>query len=106
MMKEPSIRSSRRPPSLWTLCVLSCLFVGLILPWPAGAVDKFDPDQAGHPLRVVGYLFHPVGVVLEYAIARPAFFVVKREPFSTIFGYERPWEPPPPEAPHQRAEAE
>ena len=52
--------------------------------------DQYDPKKAGNPIRITAYLLHPVGVLLDYGLARPCFWVVKREPFSTIFGYERP----------------
>jgi len=34
---------------------------------PAGA-DEYDPKRAGHPLRIVAYVVHPVGVVIDYLI--------------------------------------
>ncbi len=53
--------------------------------------DEYDPKKAANPIRIAAYIVHPVGVLLDYGIARPCFWVVKREPFSTIFGYEKPW---------------
>ena len=60
------------------------------LPSYAGArlPDDHDPKQAAHPLRIVAYGLHPVGVALDWIIVRPAFWVVRHEPFSTIFGYQ------------------
>lgn len=51
--------------------------------------DSYDPQKAGNPLRIAAYILHPVGVLLDYGLMRPCFWVVKREPFATIFGYER-----------------
>jgi hypothetical protein len=51
-------------------------------------VDDHDPTQAAHPLRIVAYAVHPVGVALDWILVRPAVWVVRREPFKTIFGYE------------------
>lgn len=53
---------------------------------PAGAADEYDPEYAGHPVRILAYIIHPVGVLFDYLIMRPAFWVGSQEPFSTIFG--------------------
>jgi hypothetical protein len=50
-------------------------------------VDSHDPTRAAHPLRIAAYALHPVGVTLDWVIVRPATWVVKREPFRTLFGY-------------------
>jgi hypothetical protein len=50
--------------------------------------DDHDPKQAAHPLRIVAYGLHPVGVALDWILVRPAVWVVRHEPFRTIFGYE------------------
>jgi len=54
---------------------------------PAGA-DDYDPQYAGHPLRILAYVVHPVGVAIDYLILRPAHWVGTREPFRTIFGHK------------------
>jgi hypothetical protein len=50
--------------------------------------DDHDPRNAAHPLRIVAYGLHPVGVALDWIVVRPAVWVVRHEPFRTIFGYE------------------
>jgi|SRR4029453_14511023 hypothetical protein len=50
--------------------------------------DPHDPTRAMHPVRVAAYVLHPVGVLLDYALVRPAVWVVRQEPFRTIFGYQ------------------
>jgi hypothetical protein len=67
----------------WAGLVL--LLVTLTLASPASS-DEYDPKEAGHPLRVAAYIAHPVGVVLDYLIMRPAFWVGGHQPFRTIFG--------------------
>jgi hypothetical protein len=52
--------------------------------------DQYDPQRAGNPIRIAAYILHPVGVLLDYGLMRPCFYVIKREPFSTIFGYVPP----------------
>ena len=49
--------------------------------------DPHDPTKAMHPVRVAAYVLHPVGVLLDYALVRPAVWVARQEPFRTIFGY-------------------
>lgn len=54
----------------------SFLVVMALISAPRRAVaDEYDDSQS-HPLRVVGYLVHPVGVVLEWLTARPFHFLV------------------------------
>lgn len=50
--------------------------------------DDHDPSRAAHPLRIVAYGLHPVGVALDWILVRPAVWVVRHEPFRTIFGYD------------------
>jgi hypothetical protein len=50
-------------------------------------LDEYDPQRAGHPLRIVAYIVHPVGVAIDYLLMRPAYWVVCHEPFATIFGH-------------------
>ena len=53
---------------------------------PALAADEYEPSDAGFPLRVVAYVVNPVGVVLDYLILRPAYWLGSHEPFRTVFG--------------------
>lgn len=59
----------------------------LVLASPAAA-DDYDPKYSGHPLRIVAYVLHPFGVLVDYLVLRPAHWVGNHEPFSTIFGHE------------------
>lgn len=60
------------------------LVAGPISAWPA----NYDPQQAGHPLRIIAYVLHPVGVALDYVIFRPAYWLGSKEPLRTIFGVQ------------------
>ncbi len=51
-------------------------------------VRKHEPREAGHPLRIVAYLVHPIGVVVDTLLFRPAHWIVSHEPMRTIFGHE------------------
>ena len=52
-------RPSRRLVVSWILA--SALLVSAV---PAAA-DEYDPRRAGHPLRIIAYVLHPVGVAFD-----------------------------------------
>ena len=93
--------------SEFRLCLVVTLLLGFsalaAVPTPAVAA-QYDPQQAGHPLRVFAHLVYPVGLVADYCLMRPAFWLVQREPMATLFGYrtvkteELEAEPPAPRA--------
>jgi hypothetical protein len=68
-------------------------WIGLVLALPllamsnAAGADEYDPQRSGHPVRIVAYAVHPVGVLIDRLILRPAHWVVSREPWKTIFGH-------------------
>ncbi len=59
----------------------------LVAPLSAVA-DEYEKEHAGHPLRIVGYVVHPIGVILDYVLFRPAHWIVSHEPFKTLFGHD------------------
>ena len=66
--------------------LLATLFlVGGALP---AAADEYDSKRAGHPLRIVAYVLHPVGVLIDFILLRPAHWLGSQEPLRTIFGHE------------------
>lgn len=75
-------RHSRRVAALGAL--IACLAVSA----PASA-DRYDPQKAGHPMRILAYVVHPVGVMLDLLIMRPAHWIGSHEPMATLFGHER-----------------
>jgi hypothetical protein len=48
----------------------------------------YEPLRAGHPLRLVAYALHPVGVILDYVVCRPLYWISSHEPLRTLFGHE------------------
>jgi hypothetical protein len=54
----------------------------------ATSADEHRSDRAGHPLEIIGTLLHPVGVILDYLIFRPAHWVSHQEPVKTLTGHE------------------
>lgn len=85
---NPVGRSSRTAGLGRALCLAAVLTV--VGAAPAGAHDH-DPEEAGHPLRIVAYALHPVGVALDWLIMRPAHWVGHHEPFRTLFGHDEGW---------------
>jgi len=66
------------------LLVASALCAGAL----DARADEYEPGRAGHPVRMLAYALHPVGVLLDYLIFRPAHWVGSREPFKTLFGHD------------------
>lgn len=64
--------------------------LGLASLWLAAAAvhaeAPYDPQRAGNPVRIAAYVVHPFGVLLDYLIFRPAWWIGQQEPFKTIFG--------------------
>jgi len=60
----------------------------LVAASPAARADEYEADRAGHPVRILAYLLHPVGVVLDYLLLRPTHWLGHHEPFQTLFGHE------------------
>ncbi len=78
------VRRHRRISALLATLVA----VGALLGASPAIANEHDPNTAGHPLRIVAYLLHPVGVAIDYLILRPAHWLVEHEPFKTAFGHE------------------
>jgi hypothetical protein len=60
----------------------------VLMPAVGLAGERYDPRKAGHPLRIAAYVLHPVGVVLDYLIFRPAWWIGQFEPIRTLVGRE------------------
>lgn len=69
---------------IFALGVALCV-VSVALP---AAADEYEDKWAGHPLRIAGYVLHPIGVILDYAFFRPGHWLVHREPARTLFGHD------------------
>jgi hypothetical protein len=69
-----------------TLAVAVLALSLLAVARPAAAHD-YDPQYEGHPLRMLAYAVHPLGVLLDYAFFRPMHWIGSHEPLRTIFGH-------------------
>jgi len=45
------------------------------LPDPSWAGSTSVPSAYGHPFRPLGFVFHPIGVALDYALVRPFYML-------------------------------
>ncbi len=73
----------------WRARVVLLWIALLLAAMPAGAgpsSSDYDAQEAGHPLRIVAYVLHPLGVVLDTLIMRPAHWLGSHEPFKTLVG--------------------
>jgi hypothetical protein len=64
------------------------LLAVLLLGTSPALADDYDSKNAAHPLRIVGYVLHPVGVILETLLVRPAHWLVSTGPMRTLFGHK------------------
>ena len=65
---------------------LTCLLTLMVA--TTASAGRYRSDQAGHPLRILAYALHPVGVILDYLIFRPAWTIAQYEPLRTLVGME------------------
>ena len=61
-----------------------CILVGA----SSATADEYDPSYSAHPLRVVGYVLHPVGVIIDTLIFRPAHWLVQWDFTKKLFGHQ------------------
>jgi hypothetical protein len=66
---------------------IAALVAVLALAAPASA-DRYDPQKSGHPVRILAYVVHPVGVLLDLLIFRPAHWIGSHEPMASLFGHD------------------
>jgi len=84
-MVNRSLRPPRRRRACWLLCLLVLGLVSASVPARA-TTEEYDPKMAGNPVRIAAYIMHPFGVLIDYAIMRPAWWIGSHEPWRTIFG--------------------
>lgn len=53
---------------------------------PASA-DRYNRDYSGHPLQIISYPVHAVGIGLEYLVTRPIHYLVSRDNADILFGH-------------------
>ncbi len=83
-------RSARRANrnGHWGRSVASRLAAALLLGASPVAAEEYEKERSGHPLRVLAYVVHPIGVILDTLIFRPFHWLGSKEPIKTLFGQE------------------
>jgi hypothetical protein len=81
LLEDAMHRACRKP------LASALLALGLLGAAGPAAADEYDPQYTGHPLRVLAYVVHPVGVFFDYLLFRPAHWLGSKEPLKTIFGH-------------------
>ena len=64
------------------LALAACLTPSLAL------ADEYDPQKAGHPVRIIAYVAHPFGVIVDLLILRPAHWIGSLPVLDEFFGHE------------------
>lgn len=54
----------------------------------SAGTTRYNPRRSGHPLRIIAYIVHPVGVVADTLLFHPAWWLGTHEPLRTLFGVE------------------
>ena len=82
--REKNRRKSRCSRKARLLAAVGALAM-LAAASPAAA-EEYDPNYSGHPYRIIAYVLHPVGVILDTLIFRPFHWIGSHEPFKTLVG--------------------
>lgn len=69
------------------LAVSLVLALSLVSAGAPALADDYDPQNSGHPVRIVAYILHPVGVLLDTLIFRPAHWLGSKDGFRKLFGH-------------------
>jgi len=64
------------------------LALASLAPGAWAGTTRYDPRRSGHPLRIIAYALHPVGVVMDTLLFHPAWWLGTHEPLRTLFGVE------------------
>ena len=66
----------------------AALLAAGLLVGSAAAADEYDPQRAAHPVRIVAYALHPIGVVLDLLLVRPAHWLGGLPGIDKLVGHE------------------
>ena len=62
---------------------LTLVFLTAAVP---AAAESYSVKRSGHPLRIIAYVVHPIGVIIETLVFRPVHWIAHHEPLKTLFG--------------------
>lgn len=80
-----SDRSGKRMRARTAAAVLAAIMLSSTGP---AAAESYDPKTSGHPLRVLAYIVHPIGVILDWVIFRPFHWLGSQEHVKTLVGQQ------------------
>jgi len=89
-MRKDQTNDGRQPlrsPRRWAAVLFLSIFL-MSTGTTMASADDYDPTMSGHPLRIIAYVLHPVGVALDYLIFRPAHWLASQEPVKSLVGHE------------------
>ena len=85
--RAESHRKPRRNGMTRVLAIAAALAM-LAATSPAATDEDYDDTYSGHPLRIVAYVLHPIGVILDTLIFKPFHWIGSHEPIKTLVGQE------------------
>jgi len=56
---------------------------------PGGWADEYDLRQAGQPWRIIANALNPLGVTLDYLVARPLHWFLHLKPVDKLTGHSQ-----------------
>jgi len=68
------------------LVLLSAAFLALVA--GSASAHEYDRNDSDHPLRIVSYVVHPIGVFFEYTVTRPVHWLAHQRGFSYVMGHD------------------
>ncbi|HTO70424.1 MAG TPA: hypothetical protein VMR31_11240 [Myxococcota bacterium] len=54
----------------------------------SAGTTRYNPRRSGHPLRIIAYMLHPIGVTIDTLFFHPMWWVGTHEPLRTLFGVD------------------
>ena len=70
------------------LVALSLSFTLLLTSAQIAPAHELEPEEAGHPLKAVRLVLHPVGYLLYHGLVRPTHWLISRPGAKKVFGHE------------------
>lgn len=69
--------------------MLILLVMGFVISARTPAVaHEYDRGDSDNPVRIAAYLFHPLGIAVEYVVTRPIHWLVSRPTLNVWFGHD------------------
>ena len=80
-----SDRSRKRKAARTAAAMLAAMMLSSTAP---ASAESYIATESGHPLRVLAYVVHPIGVILDWVIFRPFYWLGSQEYVKTLVGRE------------------